>query len=246
MSKTEKVIFHLPEDSASDVMEYVAQLGGKVTVEELLRGQSVLEETYLRLCKGMNAPDLKADVTVKKRFGDVSVVLTAHGEAMDPILSLTEWVEDEADLYCVNVLKANRDRMGYVRRNGANVVSIKIHEGGEKAIYRTLIGLVLGLCCGALMKATLPVETILWVEGNIAEPVADMFMHALTMMVAPVIFFAIIAGLTNMSETADVGKMGVRMVAQSVGLVIISAVLSVLLNRCYSFFPRIIILAPSI
>ena len=127
----------------------------------------------------------------------------------------------------MNVLKANRDRMGYARRNGANVVSIKIHEGGEKAIYWTLFGLVLGLCCGAMMKAALPAETLLWVEGNIAEPVADMFMHALTMMVAPVIFFAIIAGITNMSETADVGKMGVRMVAQSVGFVMASAIMSV-------------------
>ena len=76
MSKTEKVIFHLPEDSAVDVMEHIAHLGAKVTAEERLRGQSILEETYLRLCKGMNEPKLKADVTVKKRFGDAFLLGT--------------------------------------------------------------------------------------------------------------------------------------------------------------------------
>ncbi len=227
MIKTEKVIFHLPEDSFSTIMEYVVREGKKVTAEEQLHGQILLEETYLRLCKGMNAPHLAATVTVKKRFGDVSVELVAPGEAMNPILSLTEWVDDEADLYSVNVLKANRERMGYARRNGANVVSIKIHEGGTKEIFRTVLGLVLGLCCGAAMKATLPAEMLLWVEANINEPFEDMFMHSLTMMVAPVIFFAIIAGLTNMSETADIGKMGVHMVAQSVGFVFSFSVLSV-------------------
>ncbi len=227
MKLMEKVVFHLPGDSFSKIMEYVGQVGKKVTGEERLQGQILLEETYLRLCKGMNAPDLAATVTVKKRFGDVSVELVAHGEAVNPILSLTEWVDDEADLYNVNVLKANRERMGYARRNGANVVSIIIHEGGTKEISLTVLGLVLGLCCGALMKAVLPAETLLWVEGNINEPFEAMFMHSLTMMVAPVIFFAIIAGLTNMSETADIGKMGVHMVVQSVGLVISFSALGV-------------------
>lgn len=227
MKLMEKVVFHLPGDSFSKIMEYVGQVGKKVTGEEMLRGEILLEETYLRLCRGMNVPKLEADVTVKKRFGDVSVELVARGEAVNPILSLTEWVEDEADLYSVNVLKANRERMGYARRNGANVVSIKIHEGGTKEISLTILAMVLGLCCGAVMKATLPAETLLWVEGNINEPFEAMFMHSLTMMVAPVIFFAIIGGLTSMSETADIGKMGAHMVVQSVCFVMLFSALCV-------------------
>lgn len=52
-------------------------------------------------------------------------------------------------------------------------------------------------------------------------------MNALSMMVAPVIFFSIIAGITNLSETIDIGKIGKRLVAQSFFLVVVAAALNV-------------------
>ena len=85
-----KKVFHLPEDSAGDVMDEVGRLGRKVTGEERLRGEMVLEETYLRLAKGMGNPELQADVTIRKRFGENSVEVVARGEAMTPLRSLTE------------------------------------------------------------------------------------------------------------------------------------------------------------
>ncbi|MBR6710214.1 MAG: hypothetical protein IKI81_01630, partial [Selenomonadaceae bacterium] len=123
---TEKV-FTMPRDSVAGIMEHLQQtVGQKLTDEELLRGRMVLEETFARLQAGMNNPDMTATVRIKKRFGDIHLVLSARGEAVNPIMSLTEWVEDDIDLYSVNVLKANRDRMGYSRKNGANVISIKV------------------------------------------------------------------------------------------------------------------------
>ena len=126
----------------------------------------MLEETFLRLQAGMNNPQMTADVTVRKRFGDISLIITAQGEAVNPIMSLTEWVEDEADLYNVNVLKANRDRLGYSRRNGANVVSIKVHEGGVNLLYMIFSSTVLGMVFGFVLKAAFSPETVLLVDSK--------------------------------------------------------------------------------
>ncbi|MBQ9616448.1 MAG: cation:dicarboxylase symporter family transporter [Selenomonadaceae bacterium] len=224
---TEKV-FIMPRDSVAGIMEHLQQtVGQKLTDEELLRGRMVLEETFARLQAGMNNPDMTATVRIKKRFGDIHLVLSARGEAVNPIMSLTEWVEDDIDLYSVNVLKANRDRMGYSRKNGANVISIKVHEASIGTIYKISASIFLGLLLGLIMRGYAPQAAILAFDHYFQTPITALFMNALGMMVAPVIFFSIIAGITNLSETIDIGKIGKRLVGQSFFIVFLAAILSV-------------------
>ena len=224
---TEKV-FTMPRDSVAGIMEHLQQtVGQKLTDEELLRGRMVLEETFARLQAGMNNPDMTATVRIKKRFGDIHLVLSARGEAVNPIMSLTEWVEDDIDLYSVNVLKANRDRMGYSRKNGANVISIKVHEASVGTIYKISASIFLGLLLGFIMRECAPQAVILAFDHYFKTPITTLFMNALGMMVAPVIFFSIIAGITNLSETIDIGRIGKRLVGQSFFVVFLAAVLSV-------------------
>ena len=230
-----KKVFHLPQDSISDIVGCVNENKNQtLTKEELLRGELLVEETYLRLAKGMNTPNLSATVTVKKRFGDINLEISARGEAVNPLMSLSEWIEDESDLFSANLLKANRHLLGYSRRNGENVVFIKLHEGGGQQIFRMVVSMVLGVVFGFIMRTMVPTEAFLWIEENLASFVTTVFMHALTMMVPPLIFSAIVSGITNMSETADLGRIGARLLGQSTVLMFCTAVLSVGLG--YLFF----------
>ena len=230
-----KQVFRLPQDSISDIIGCVNENKNQtLTKEELLRGELLVEETYLRLAKGMNTPNLSATVTVKKRFGDINLEISARGEAVNPLMSLSEWIEDESDLFSANLLKANRHLLGYSRRNGENVVFIKLHEGGGQQIFRMVVSMVLGVVFGFIMRTMVPTEAFLWIEVNLASFVTTVFMHALTMMVPPLIFSAIVSGITNMSETADLGRIGARLLGQSTVLMFCTAVLSVGLG--YLFF----------
>ncbi len=223
-----KIIFHLPQDKISDIVASAnAAKRNSLTKEEIFRAELLLEETYLRLAKGMNAPNLSAVVTIKKRFGDISLEISARGEAANPIISQTEWIEDEADLASAIILKTHRHLLGYSRWNGENVVSIKIHEGGGKQILRMVAAMVLGVAFGLVMRAMVPAEVFLWIEANLSSLVTTMFMHALVMMVPLLIFCAIVSGITNMSETADLGKIGARLIGQSVSLMFCAASLAV-------------------
>ena len=216
-----KIVFHLPQDKISDIGASAnTAKRNSLTKEEIFRAELLLEETYLRLSKGMNAPNLSAVVTIKKRFGDISLEISARGEAANPIISQTEWIEDEADLASANILKAHRHLLGYSRWNGENVVSIKIHEGGGKQIFRMVAAMVLGVAFGLAMRTMVPAEVFLWIEANLSSLVTTMFMHALVMMVPLLIFCAIVSGITNMSETADLGKIGARFIGQSVSLAV--------------------------
>ena len=191
----------------------------KATDKEIARAKLLLEETFIRLKTGMgNLPDFSVKVELKVRFGDVNLRLSARGEEYNPIVTLTEQSTDDEDAYRLIILKAFRDKMHFVRKNGENIVTITVHEKSSrsKQLIYTLCGLALGIVCGLAMQFGLDAETIAMINTEIINPVRRVFLNALQMMVAPVTFLAIISGITNMSDAVDIGKVGSKLIFSSI------------------------------
>lgn len=227
----EKLVFRLPEDDISDIIKNVdLKYGNYMKKEELNQAQVLLEETYLYLAKNMNDDELSAEVRCIKRFGDIRLEIAARGEEANPIVPLTEWIEDESDLYTANVLKINRDRFGYSRVNGENIISIEIHDGGGRRLRNTGIAIVGGLLFGIAMRMFVGPEVYEWLETNVSDTVVAMFMRPLKMMVPLLVFSAITLGLTSLSKTADIGRIGVRMICQATSLMFMVSIIAVTLG----------------
>ena len=191
----------------------------KATDKEIARAKLLLEETFIRLKTGMgNLPDFSVKVELKVRFGDVNLRLSARSEEYNPIVTLTEQSTDDEDAYRLIILKAFRDKMHFVRKNGENIVTITVHEKSSrsKQLIYTLCGLALGIVCGLAMQFGLDAETIAMINTEIINPVRRVFLNALQMMVAPVTFLAIISGITNMSDAVDIGKVGSKLIFSSI------------------------------
>ena len=193
----------------------------KATDKEIARAKLLLEETFIRLKTGMgNLPDFSVKVDLKVRFGEVNLRLSARGEEYNPIVTLTEQSTDDEDAYRLIILKAFRDKMNFVRKNGENIVTITVHEtsSAQRQMIYTIAALVLGIVCGLAMQFGLDAETIATINTEFVNPVRRVFLNALQMMVAPVTFLAIISGITNMSDAVDIGKAGSRLVFTSVSM----------------------------
>ena len=181
----------------------------KATDKEIARAKLLLEETFIRLKTGMgNLPDFSVKVELKVRFGEVNLRLSARGEEYDPIVTLTEQSDNDDDVYRLVILKAFRDKMTFVRKNGENIVTIKVHEtsSAQRQMIYTIAALVLGIVCGFAIQFGLDAETLATINTEFVNPVRRVFLNALQMMVAPVTFLAIISGITNMSDAVDIGK----------------------------------------
>ena len=204
----------------------------KLAANEITLGQLLLEEMFFRLKKGMDGGEaFTLRMGVRRMWGDTELRLIAKGAEYNPIPAVTEAPEeepDEAEAYRLAILKANRQRMSYARKNGTNIVTIKIHEldSTKRQLVYTVTGLVMGTVCGLAMQAFMEPETIGLINDSIIAPVRNIFLNALHMMMAPVTFFAIIAGITNISDAALIGKLGVRMVGISLFMQVITAVLA--------------------
>ena len=119
--------------------------------KEIARAKLLLEETFMRLKTGMgDLPDFSVKVELKTKFGEVDLRLSSRGEEFNPIVTLTEQSDDEENVYRLIILKAFRDKMSFVRKNGENIVTIKVHEtsSAKKQMYYTIAALILGLVCG--------------------------------------------------------------------------------------------------
>lgn len=87
--------------------------------------------------------------------------------------------------------------------------------------WRILIGLALGAGAGIvvnLLWGGSPAAD--WVVGNLAEPVGKIFINSLMMLVAPLLFAALVIGIGDI-DLGELGRLGVKMFAYTV---VVSAV----------------------
>ncbi len=188
----------------------------KATDKEIILAQLLIEENFFRLKKGLNGEkDFSVELEIKNFLGTTELKMTAKGEEFNPIPELSERDDndDEEEAYRLAILKSSRGKMRYVRKGNANILVIRVHglDAAKKQLIKTVGGLILGSICGLLMQSFLDSETINFINSDVITPIRNLFLNALHMMMAPVTFFAIMAGVTNISDATLLGKLGSKM-----------------------------------
>ena len=196
-----------------------------VSDKEAETGKQLVEHIYsLQLSK---RPEVSDKVKIRKRFGDISLRLETKGDEYNPLQMLEGWNEDDQDYERTIILKSKKEQLSYAHKNGLNIVTIKVHEAGNKQIRYTLFAMVLGILAGAVLKEMISPETLELLNKNIINSIRTMFLNSLNMMIAPVVFFSIIAGLTSISNASDIGRIGGKLVGTYMCTTVIATILSI-------------------
>ena len=193
--------------------------------KEAEAGKQLVEHIYsLQLSR---RPEVCDKVKVLKRFGDVSLRLETKGDEYNPLQMLEEWNEDDPDYERTVFLKSKKEQPSYAHKNGLNIVTVRVHEAGNKQIRYTLFAMVLGILAGAVLKSMVSPEMIEMLNKNVVTSIRTMFLNSLNMMIAPVVFFSIIAGLTSISNASDIGRIGGKLVGTYMCTTVIATILSI-------------------
>ena len=183
----------------------------KLEQKDALRAELLVEEIFWRMVNLGKVAQVKVQV-VKKFFGGVQIQMTAQGSPYNPLVEVTDFDEDDEEYYRTLILKANRQKMTWHHKNNLNVIAINVSNENNLRLKFTLAGIIGGLICGFFMKELLAPESIALVSENFITPIYMMFMHALGLVIAPVIFFSVACGILGMNAGASVGRVGSKLV----------------------------------
>ena len=111
------------------------------------------------------------------------------------------------------ILKSFVDDLKYRHRAGMNTVRISVLKSKRAMLYKTLGAMLLAVVLGVLLKSFAPENFYLPLNDNFLVPVKTMFMNALKMIVAPVVFFSIVSCIGQFSDLSEMGKIGGKTIA---------------------------------
>ena len=89
---------------------------------------------------------------------------------------------------------------------------------------RIFVGLLVGAGAGLLANATLGVGQpgVAWVVRNITEPVGQLFLRLMLMVVVPLVFSSLVVGVAGIGNIRQLGRVGVKCLIYTVALSAIS------------------------
>ncbi len=83
---------------------------------------------------------------------------------------------------------------------------------------KILLSLVIGAVAGILAQSTLGSDhaSVQWVVTNLARPAGSIFLNLIFMIVVPLLFSALVLGVSEMGDAAKIGRVGLRALALTV------------------------------
>lgn len=96
---------------------------------------------------------------------------------------------------------------------------------------KILFGLILGALVGGILNAVLEPGSanLAWVITNITEPVGQIFLRLLLLLVIPLVFSSLMAGVAGLGDLRKIGRVGLKCLLYTLVLSAISVVIGLVL-----------------
>ena len=231
MAKVKNFRKSFSSDSASllgDVMEFIDSSLTSLGINKKLiqKTELISEEMITELAKHA-ASGSALKVQVVKRLGDTSVNLSMRGDAFEPY-SDDESINEDASVGVIRsvLLRSYGENFKYRNKNNVNLVRIVADQSHQKINNSALYALVLGLIFGIIARNLFPQSVNEVLSGYILDPAKTLFMHAIKIIVAPVVFFSIVSCFSQFGSLSDVGKLGSKVV----GMYLLTTVIAVIVG----------------
>lgn len=199
------------------------------------KGTLVTEEAIASLIAHSNGKGA-LNVNLKKVLGDITIELYAPGAYYDlpkeiinaNINTDTSSSEDALNIIRNILLKTLADDLKYTYKNGYNHIRIVIEKSRKKFLFLTILGLVTGIALGLLLSMFAPESVSTLMNEYIFSPVKIMYLNALKMVVAPVVFFSIVTSLSSFTDLSELGKIGGKTLCMYMITTIIATIVGII------------------
>ena len=188
--------------------------------------------------------DASIEVVIRPFPDHVSVILTSKGREYDPLegSGMGDLLDDEMDYPMQQairgiLIKSFADRMKYRHKNGVNRISFVIFRSPRAHLYRTLGAMAAAAIIGLILSRFAPGSFNDALRSYILVPVYTIYLNALKMVVAPVVFLSIVSCIVQFSDLSELGRIGGRTMSVFVFTTLIASLAGI--GLFYLFRPGI-------
>ncbi len=167
-----------------------------------------------------HSKDAEVTVCVRGLLGNLTVEISSKGDRYNPAESierdrlLNEEVGEGAQVIIRSILlKSMAEQVRYRHILGTNRISFLVRKSKRAFLYQTLGAMALAILAGFLLSELGLTEFNKDLDTYVLTPVRTMYMNALKMVVAPVVFFSIVSCIVRFSDISELGRVGGRIVS---------------------------------
>ena len=224
--------FDLKSDPTGKAAEFVNRSLEEYGLEKkgVLKGTLLAEESIASLVTHADRSGA-LKINVKKSMGTITVDMSAPGtdyaltdEMAEAGIMTDGDVSDDVQEAIRNILlRTLADGLKFSHRNGYNNIRITIVKNRRRFLYMTLAALAAGTLLGILLSLAGPEAVNGALNSYILSPVKTMYINALKIIVAPVVFFSIVTCISGFSDLNELGRIGGR----TIGMYLLTTVIAV-------------------
>lgn len=213
----------------------------RVNSKDRIRSILLLEETLIKICDTSpvgNTIVISTERTLKKRTikisykGDQAPLFT-DGIAQD-ISGLNNEYTPEAENYIRElILRTNSSRIQQTKKGNSISIKLCVSVNEKISLFYTLAALILGILTGISCRFFLPCEYTSVFNEMAFKPLYTVFISAIKMVMAPLVFFSLTASIGNMSDLNSLGRMGMKVFCSYIFTTICAIALSFGVNHIY-------------
>ncbi|SDK29359.1 Na+/H+-dicarboxylate symporter [Sarcina sp. DSM 11001] len=219
------------EDSIEFIHTSLSELG--IAEKLVTKTELLAEEMIVQMIQHATTTDAVLYIRIRRFLGDTSVNFHMQGDEFNPFADAVETVrlteKDDKDMEEAIrsiVMRSFGENFKYRHINNANWVRILSGQADQSMLVLTLTALVLGLIFGALAKLVFPEVLTTGLCTYLLTPVKTIFMNALKVIIAPVVFFSIVTCISQFNSILELGRLG----AKVMGMYLLTTVIAVFLG----------------
>lgn len=179
-------------------------------------------------------PSGNLQVKVRRLIGPAEIIINLSGMEADPYLGYmpdyanSEEAGDEDTQNAIRsiLLKSQSDKIKFTYKNGVNRARIKVGGFEQATLVNTVIAAVIGLIVGTLMTWVFPKGVSDGLSKYLLNPGKTMFMNALKIVIAPVVFFSIATCISQFSDVRELGKIGAKVMVMYLFTTVVAVIIS--------------------
>lgn len=188
----------------------------KISDEDRVRTLLTLEEVLALLIENAQV-DSKLTIRLSRGLNTRTLYISCRGQQID-LKAMTDWADlnpedgfaaPEAEEHIREIiLRSQSDRLSATYSKGINRVKFTIYRAPNASLRNTLVGVVAGLLAGGLVRSLCAPGLEEEISELVFSPLYELFLSAIQMVMAPLVFFSLVSSLIGLSDLSSLGRIG--------------------------------------